>query len=325
MKKRKMFGFGVGLFLCGVYLANASWIAGVPEGEMSLLAHRGVHQTYHRKDLTNTTCTAARIDAPTHDYIENTIPSMRAAIEAGADMIELDIKLTTDGEFVVFHDATLDCRTNGSGKTHHSTLAELKALDIGYGYTADGGATYPFRGQLIGAMPTLNEVLAEFPETRFMVNLKHSKAFEGEAYRDYLSASDAPRLGLVGSNRAIAPVKAVYPNMIIQTRQDVKVCLKGYLLTGWYGGMPETCKNTYVPVPSNLRRLAWGWPHRFEQRLNEVGSRSMLSGPYDGTGMVGIDEVKQLGVIPKGYKGIVFTNKVEVVGRELNKSHISTP
>jgi len=96
MKKRKIIGLGLIIFTAGVYLANASWLAGTPDGEMSLLAHRGVHQTYHREKLTNTTCTATRIDEPSHNYIENTLPSMRAALEAGADMIELDVKLTTD-------------------------------------------------------------------------------------------------------------------------------------------------------------------------------------------------------------------------------------
>lgn len=318
MKKRKIFGLGLAAVIILLFLANASWLAGVPDGEMSLLAHRGVHQTYHREGLTNTTCTAARIDSPAHSYLENTIPSMRAAIEAGADVLELDIKLTTDGEIVVFHDETLNCRTDGAGKTHHKDLAYLKSLDIGYGYTADGGETYPFRGQFIGAMPTLREVLTEFPETYFMVNLKHGKASEGETYGDYITAEDVTRLGLVGSNRATAPVIEVYPDMILQTRQNVKSCLKGYALTGWYGGMPETCKKTYVPVPSNLRHFIWGWPHRFEKRLNAVGSRSMLLGPYEGVGSVGLDDVDALKFIPKDYKGIVFTNKIEVIGPELS-------
>ena len=317
MKKRKIIGLGFGAFIAGVYLANASWIAGMQGGEMSILAHRGVHQTYHRNGLTNKTCTAERIDPPTHEFIENTIPSIQAAVEAGADIIELDIKLTTDGEIVVFHDETLDCRTDGTGKTHHQNLAYLRGLDIGYGYTSDGGKTYSFRGQFIGTIPTLREVLTEFPETRFMVNLKHGKASEGETYRDYITAADAKRLELVGSNRAVAPVIAAYPDMIVQTRQNVKACLKGYALTGWYGGMPESCKNSYVPVPSNLRHFIWGWPHRFEKRLHAVGSRSMLLGPYDGVGSVGLDELEQLSVIPKNYKGIVFTNKIEVIGPEL--------
>ena len=317
MKKRKTFGFGLGLWLFALYVANASWIVGVPKGEMSLFAHRGVHQTYHRKDLTNTTCTAARMDPPTHSFIENTLPSIQAAIEAGANIIELDVKLTTDSEIVVFHDETLDCRTDGTGKTHHQSLTTLKALDIGYGYTADGGESYPFRGQFVGAMPTLDEVLAAFPNTYFMVNLKHGKASEGETYRDYIAAKDTSRLGLVGLNRAVAPVIEAYPDMILQTRQNVKACLKGYALTGWYGGMPDSCKNSYVPVPSNLRHFIWGWPHRFEKRLNDVGSRSMLLGPYEGTGSVGLDEIEQLRVIPKDYKGIVFTNKIELIGPEL--------
>ena len=38
--------------------------------------------------------------------------------------------------------------------------AELEALDIGHGYTADGGATFPFRGKAVGEMPTLGEALA---------------------------------------------------------------------------------------------------------------------------------------------------------------------
>ncbi|WP_051279859.1 glycerophosphodiester phosphodiesterase family protein [Hellea balneolensis] len=318
MRKRTVFGFGFTSAMVCIYLMNASWIVGMPDGDFSLLAHPGVHQTYHREGLTNATCTAERIDPPAHGFIENTISSMRAAIEAGADIIELDVKLTTDGEIVVFHDATLDCRTNGSGKTHHHSLSELQALDIGYGYTPDGGQTYPFRGEFIGIMPTLREVLTVFPETNFMVNLKHSKASEGEVYRNYITATDAERLGLVAPNRAAAPIIAAYPDMILQTRQNVKACLRGYTLTGWYGGMPESCKNTYVSVPSNLRYFIWGWPHRFEKRLQAVGSRSMLLGPYEGNGSVGIDTPKDLNVIPKNYTGIVFTNKIEVIGPQIS-------
>jgi len=317
MKKRKIVGLGLGLFIVIVYCANASWIAGVPDGEMSLLAHRGVHQTYHRENLTNTTCTASRIDLPTHGYIENTLPSMQAAIEAGADMIELDVKLTIDGEIVVFHDETLDCRTDGEGSTHKRSLSYLKGLDIGYGYTADGGKTYPFRAQFTGAMPTLEEVMKAFPNTFFMVNLKHGKASEGQAYLDYIT--ERTNAGLTASVKPAALIKAARPEMIVQSRSNIKSCLKGYILTGWFGRMPKACENNFVAVPSNFRAFIWGWPHRFEKRLNAVGSRSMLMGAYEGHGSVGLDEIEQLRIIPDDYKGIVFTNKVEVIGPELTK------
>ena len=315
MKKRKIITISLCLFAAAIYLMNASWLAGTPDGEISLLAHRGVHQTYHRENLTNTTCTATRIDEPSHSYIENTLPSMRAALEAGADMIELDVKLTTDGEFVVFHDATLECRTDGEGRTHKRDLAYLKALDIGYGYTADGGKTYPFRGQFIGAMPTLEEVITAFPDTYFMVNLKHGKASEGQAYLDYIINKGWHNLGLTASSKPAEVIRDARPEMIIQTRQNMKACLKGYVLTGWFGNMPKACENNYVAVPANFRPIIWGWPHRFEKRLNAVGSRSMLMGAYEGHGSVGIDTVEQMQVIPKNYKGIVFTNKIEMVGQ----------
>ena len=67
-----------------IYLNNASWLASAPEGEVKIVAHRGVHQLYSREGLTNDTCTADRMLPPTHDYLENTLRSMAAAFAAGA-------------------------------------------------------------------------------------------------------------------------------------------------------------------------------------------------------------------------------------------------
>ena len=101
-----------------LYVFNASWRVSPPEaGSLRLIAHRGVHQTYHREGLKNDTCTAQRIYPPVHDYIENTVRSMQAAFAAGADIVELDVHPTTDGRFAVMHDWTLNCRTEGKGET----------------------------------------------------------------------------------------------------------------------------------------------------------------------------------------------------------------
>jgi glycerophosphoryl diester phosphodiesterase len=72
---------------------------------------------------------------------------MQAAALMGADMVEIDIAPTADGKIAVFHDWTVDCRTQGKGETRAKTLAELQALDPGYGYTADGGRNFPLRGK----------------------------------------------------------------------------------------------------------------------------------------------------------------------------------
>ena len=62
---------------------------------------------------------------------ENTMVAFRAAIEAGADMIETDVRLTRDGVPVLIHDRTVDRTTDGKGYVKDMTFAELRALNAG--------------------------------------------------------------------------------------------------------------------------------------------------------------------------------------------------
>ena len=61
---------------------------------------------------------------------ENTLAAFRRAIEDGADAIELDVRLSKDGEVVVFHDSRLERKTDGSGPVRDATLGELKKLHV---------------------------------------------------------------------------------------------------------------------------------------------------------------------------------------------------
>jgi glycerophosphoryl diester phosphodiesterase len=60
---------------------------------------------------------------------ENTLQAMGAAVEVGADFVELDVRLTADGELVVLHDFDVSRTTNGIGLVHEMTLAQVRALD----------------------------------------------------------------------------------------------------------------------------------------------------------------------------------------------------
>ncbi|WP_285395364.1 glycerophosphodiester phosphodiesterase [Lysinibacillus sp. fls2-241-R2A-57] len=62
--------------------------------------------------------------------VENTISGLVSAASAGADLIEVDIQQTADGEFVVFHDRTLRRLTGKNGVIANMTLGELKTLTI---------------------------------------------------------------------------------------------------------------------------------------------------------------------------------------------------
>ncbi len=60
---------------------------------------------------------------------ENTVSAFDAAVRAGADVVELDVRLTADGVPVVLHDPDVAATTDGSGPVHTMTLADVKRLD----------------------------------------------------------------------------------------------------------------------------------------------------------------------------------------------------
>jgi glycerophosphoryl diester phosphodiesterase len=312
-------------FIVGVVLYNASWFESPHgDGHIRLIAHRGVHQTFSKEGVGNDTCTADRIYPPTHDFIENTLPSMEAAFNAGADVVELDVHLTPDKQFAVLHDWAVDCRTEGKGVTEELDMAYLKTLDLGYGYTADGGKTYPLRGKGVGMMPTLPEVLARFPDKRFLVNFKSRRAEEGEALAKLVADHPEWRSALWASYGGAEPTwKSVelIAGLRGYTGRSMMDCVIAYETTGWTGVVPKPCRNTIVVVPSNLTWAVWGWPHKFTRRLEQAGSTVILLGPVKGgeIGSTGIDSLEDLKAVPKNFAGYVWTNRIELIGPELKK------
>ena len=102
---------------------------------------------------------------------ENTLYGYRRALEAGVDVLEIDIWLTRDGVVVVNHDETVDRTTDGHGALRDFNLEELRQLDAGYRWTIDGA--YPYRGEG-HTVSTLDQVLAEIPEARFNIDIKEN-------------------------------------------------------------------------------------------------------------------------------------------------------
>lgn len=102
---------------------------------------------------------------------ENTLYAFEHAVELGVDVLEMDVQSTKDGELVVIHDETVDRTTNGTGRVEELTLAQIQDLDAGYTWTADDGASYPFRGQGL-RIPTLAEVLTTFPKAKMNIEIK---------------------------------------------------------------------------------------------------------------------------------------------------------
>lgn len=304
--------------LGAVYLFNASWLAPPAKGTPVMLAHRGIHQAYDRTDLTNDTCTASRMLPPTNPYLENTLPSMRASFAAGADALELDVHPTVDGEFAVFHDWTVDCRTNGAGAARELDMAYLRTLDVGHGYTADGGRTFPFRGRGVGAMPTLAEVFAAFPGRGFLINIKSRDPREAERLVAYLKARGLPtdrRLMAYGHETPVDRLRTIAPQARLWSKQGVKACGIQYVALGWTGYVPAACRGATIVVPVNLRWAMWGWPNRFLARMEAAGTDVLIAGPFGrNETSSGLTTAKQLDAIPLGFGGTIWTDAIEVVG-----------
>ncbi|MEI3853236.1 MULTISPECIES: glycerophosphodiester phosphodiesterase family protein [unclassified Ensifer] len=323
----KKFVAAIVLFAAVVWLMNTSLFVTPPAGSAKLLSHRGVHQTYPKTNVGNDTCTATIIDTPQHSYLENTIASMQAAFDAGADVVELDVHLTPDKKFAVFHDWTLDCRTETKGVTEETPMATLKSLDIGYGYTADGGKTFPFRGKGVGQMPTLDEVLAALPDRRFLVNFKSRRTEEGAALATLIEAQPQWRQAMFGVYGGEEPTRETLKRlegMRGYDRTSTMACLTRYLGYGWTGLMPEACRNTLVIVPGNYAHFLWGWPDRFSARMKAAGSEIILLGPYHGGDFTtGIDTMQDLELVPPGFSGYIWTNRIEMIGPALGKRQIA--
>ena len=93
---------------------------------------------------------------------ENTMIAFKKGMEAGSDMIELDVRFSKEGEVVVIHDETLERTTTGKGKVIEKTINELKKLDAGSKFHSS------FSGERI---PTLWEVL-QLAHRQIRVNIE---------------------------------------------------------------------------------------------------------------------------------------------------------
>lgn len=306
------------VFAALVYLNNTSMLADPIADRPYLVAHRALGQDFSREGLTGKTCTASRMLATEHGYLENTIPAMTAAFEYGADAVELDVHRTVDDQFAVFHDWTLDCRTDGSGVTREHTLGDLQTLDVGYGYTADGGETWPFRGKGVGMLPSLAQVLTTFPERDFVIDVKSNDLEEGALLADRIAEFASRRTGkimVVGGSRPVEEIRERLPDVLTIARPRLKRCLKRYVAIGWTGYVPSDCRRAFLTIPANVGPWLWGWPNRFLQRMDRVGTRVVMIGNYGGeTHSRGFNDPGRVTELPRNYSGGIWTDRIDLIG-----------
>ena len=184
---------------------------------------------------------------------ENTIESVKKAIELGVDGIEIDVHQCASGQLVVFHDFTLDRMTNGQGEVAKQSLKELKQLKVEERFI----------------IPTLEEVL-ESIDRQCLINIElkgkntavnvckiieYYIQHKGWVYEDFLISSfqhhelelvyktnKLLRLGVLTKASVVDAIEfaktikayALHPNVALITRDNVKFAHnEGYKVIAW--------------------------------------------------------------------------------------------
>lgn len=315
--RRIGFFFALGFLI--LTFVNASWLADSPKGYVRLLASRGVIQQPAVLPLKEGQCPAQAIETPVHDFLENTLPALQQASGFGAGMVQVDVQMTQDGQLVLLRDKTLDCRTNGKGEVRAATLAQLKALDAGYGYSADGGKTFPLRGKGVGYIPTIDDTLAAMPTEPLLFNLTGQEPAVAAKLAEALAASgravEKIGDGFIADEKALAPIRARFPKAWAFSMEGARQCTSDYKLQGWLGMTPASCKNGTLLVAMNRQILFAGWPDRLQARMAAVGARVIMTGADSGSGEPrGLDLPEQIREVPASFTGYVLVDDIWVVG-----------
>jgi glycerophosphoryl diester phosphodiesterase len=103
---------------------------------------------------------------------ENTLPSFRRALELGADALEMDVHMTSDGVVVVSHDPDGARMCGVARELRRASFAEVATWDAGWGFAV--GGERPFAGQGL-TIPRLEDVVDEFPDVHLNVDLKQAE------------------------------------------------------------------------------------------------------------------------------------------------------
>lgn len=252
----------------------------VPELEQQgeIVAYRGGGSLVDYDKLGETGCTAKSLIDSGVDTVENTLEAVVATAEAGTDVIHLNVHRTNDDQLVVFHDWTLDCATNAIGAVNQSSFDDLKDVDAGFGYTFDDGATFPFRGKDY-RISKLQEYYSLYPNYKFWLNLKNNDSYSFDVLYTFISNLPSilsEKTMIITSSKGIKWFNSKDLSVNVASVSSVKSCGFDYLLVGWAGVVPESCKNTTLLIPTSKAKYFWGYPKRLASRFQNNGSKVYL-------------------------------------------------
>jgi glycerophosphoryl diester phosphodiesterase len=195
---------------------------------------------------------------------ENTMEAFRLGVEMGADAIELDVHLTTDGQLAVIHDETLDRTTDRVGRVADLTMDEIRQADAGATFARPEDSGFPFADQGL-RVPTLPEVLAWLPAgVGLVIEIKARAAADAvvEAVRDH-PVREGERLAVISFDEAaIERVRELEPAIrtgyLLVPTQPIEPALVWATEHGHAGVFPWEGDLGLDPLPLMAQATAYG-------------------------------------------------------------------
>ncbi|MEZ4381747.1 MAG: glycerophosphodiester phosphodiesterase [Nannocystaceae bacterium] len=175
--------------------------------------------------LLNIAHRGGRVERP-----EATLLAFAHALEVGADVLEFDVHASSDGVLVAIHDDTVDRTTDGAGEVRSMTFAALQALDAGYTFSPDDGATHPYRGMGL-TIPSVAEIFAAFPDAHFIIEIKQTEPPIAGALVDLLAEHDLLDRTVLAAfdSQALLEVRAQNPGVITSLNVDEMLDLHAHI------------------------------------------------------------------------------------------------
>ena len=153
---------------------------------------------------------------------ENTLAAFELALVQNANAIELDVKLSADGQVVVIHDPTVDRTTGSRGRVRDLSFRELRSLDAGSFFSEK------FKGEKI---PTLEEVF-EAVGKRTFINVELTNY---TTPRDHLVEAVCVLVKKVGLQKQVM-FSSFFASNLTKARAHLPGVPRGLLaLNGWLG------------------------------------------------------------------------------------------
>ena len=234
---------------------------------------------------------------------ESTLPAFEVAILHGADILEIDVRMSHDDQIVVFHDERVDRTCNGHGKIRDLSLKQLKKLDAGYRFVDPNGRTWRENKTRV---LTLSELFELFPQTPVNIDIKDNSKEAALAVAGILEKADRYSTVNVGSfhSSALQHFRQRLPQVTTAATQAEVANL--YFKRGLYKNPPFE----YLQIPMHYMGLPLAG-NTFISHAKKRGIKPVYWTINDQASMEKL--------ISRGAAGFV-TDRVDIAGKLLGKS-----